>query len=230
MGNINDLWTATGTKIIYPGVVQTDDTCVFVSIAGAINHLAGTGITESDIKTVWEADGRPQPNFGLALKYLDKEIKQHSIHVQRYHDGESRFPSIDEIMQALTVNSVLIPSFELATGNSDSLTRASRWHMLSMFNLQSSQVQVWDTNNKSGFMAESAIRDLFSTGFAPIPYHPLGWLVAHDQHEAIVVSRTQTRIRRCTKSKCFSQAVGSLTTMWQWLAHSGRVFGKSLRA
>jgi hypothetical protein len=185
--NLNDIWSASGTRIRYPELRQTDNTCVFVSIAGAINYLAGTSITESQIKSIWEADGQPPPHFGLALKYFDPEITQHSLDVQRYHDRDNPIPSVDNIIEDLRTSAVLIPSFELATATARCLKRAALWHMLSIFNLQSSQAQVWDTNGMSGFITDSAIRALLTDGFDPIPYNQLYYLVSHKQHEAIVV-------------------------------------------
>ena len=189
MENLNDIWTRSGTTVPYPGLVQSEDTCVFVSIAGAINHLVNTTITEQHIKSIWEADGRPQANFGLALKYLSPEMAAHSILVERFHDREEPLPSVDVIFDALNDGAVVIPSFQLATGTPDCLTRVPRWHMLSLFCLQHGQSQVWDTNDKTGFISESDIRSLFTVNVRPIPYPPLGYLVSHDQHEAIIVTR-----------------------------------------
>lgn len=187
MSNVTDIWTRAAIPASYPGIHQTDDTCVFVSIAGAINHLTGATITESHIMAIWEADGRPQPDFGLALKYLERELVAHSIGVERFHDREARLQTDDVIIDALSNGCVVIPSFELASGNPTSLKRVALWHMLSIFSCGGGLFQVWDTNNKTGFISAAEIRALFTGCALPIPNPPRGFLVPHDQREVIIV-------------------------------------------
>lgn len=190
MSITNDIWTRSGSALQYPGLKQSEDTCVFMSVAGAINFLASTAITEQQILSIWNADGRPQPTFDLALKYLLPEITSNSIHPQRFHDHDAPLPSIDVIFTALDKGAVVIPSFELATGTPDRLARVARWHMLSLFSRRGGQSQVWDTNNKTGFICDDDVRKLFVSDFPPIPYQPPGYLISHDQHEVIIVMRS----------------------------------------
>src|SRR5438309_1299043 len=114
MQTIADLWERNGTRKTYPGIVQTDNTCVFASLAGAINYLAGTSISESQLLGRWNANSRPQPHFGLALSYLKSELEAHKIRTTRYHDTENPLPDIEIVRDTLNVGGVIIPSVELA--------------------------------------------------------------------------------------------------------------------
>lgn len=67
-------WLRPGTPVPFPGVPQScPDSCVFASIAGAINYLdAAASISESDLLADWQNDGCPPVDFNAPLGYALK--------------------------------------------------------------------------------------------------------------------------------------------------------------
>ncbi|MDZ4689188.1 MAG: hypothetical protein SH850_29275 [Planctomycetaceae bacterium] len=189
MPNVTDIWSNLGTPIKYPGVIQSDNTCVFVSLAGAINHLANDHLTEAPIIQHWLQEGRPDPHFRLAMNYLDVEIKRHGIQVTHFHDTDNPLQDFNKVFAALDSGAVVIPSFEVTDGN---FNRVNCYHMLSIFSRLSGHSHVWDTNNKMGRISDKELQAWWDGSLPPIPYHCSAgeYLVVHDKHDLIIVERT----------------------------------------
>jgi hypothetical protein len=185
-----DIWSRSGAPLIYPGLHQNGNSCVLVSIGGALNHLAGTNLSENEILDRVRLKGVKEINFQTVLDCVGPELSKNSISVERYHDEENPLQSVDLIIAHIQRGAVLIVSLELAAGQDlSSLTREKQWHMLSVFNLRGDNVQVWDTNGKEGFFSEAELKEFLVGDTLAIPYLPLGYLVSHDQHELLVLSR-----------------------------------------
>jgi hypothetical protein len=197
MKNGTDIWSRRGEPVVYPGIVQTEETCVFVSLAGAMNSLAGTSITEAEMLARWKSESRPQATFGLALNYLRCQIASGGIETTRFHDSENPLADTGKIVRAIRNGAVLIVSLQAAIGDPGTLARADGWHMLSVFNLLGDVAQIWDTNDRTGFITVAELIDLLVGSSIAIPYPFLGtpdlYLVHHDQHEALLVSRDETQ-------------------------------------
>lgn len=198
MARTTNIWELAGTRTAYPGLTQIGDSCVLASIAGALNYLAGTLLTAEEMVERWQRDGMPQPNFDLVLEYLKPELSTHPITITRYHDQLAPLPSPTVLFEALGNGAVVVPSFQACTLEGEHFVRRRRWHMLSLFNLQDNQCQVWDTNmhpNRETFFRRDDLLNLFAGEFPPIPYFPdetgrRQFLTSHDQHEVLVLSRS----------------------------------------
>jgi hypothetical protein len=190
--SVVDLWGRTNSRIAYPSLVQTDNTCVFLSIAGAIDYLAGTTISEAPLLNRWNSESRPQPTFDLAIKYTKDELEANRIQTVRYHDTENPLPDIALVRDKLARGGVLIVSVELANADpSGEFTRLNpaSYHMLSVFNLYEGSAQVWDPNDKAGFITMDELSSLVCGSGIAITYEAQRYLIHHDKHEMLIVTR-----------------------------------------
>lgn len=112
--------------------------------------------------------------------------------ISEYHDRDNPLPAFDSLRRFLEAGAVLIVSLELAQLQGQNAQRLERYHMLSFFDIHNDFVQVWDTNDHSGFLAWSDIEELLIGHTIAYSYPPHGYLISHDQHNCLLLARCST--------------------------------------
>jgi hypothetical protein len=163
--------------VAFPALVQTGNTCVFASVAGAISHLTGEPLTAEGLEQDCRAMGGHTADFAPALR--------------ADHDRNNPLPAPEDIGASLQNGSVLILSLETARFDGVQAERTQRYHMLSLFNLANGFVQVWDTNGRGGFISREHFAELTHGHDIALPYETArgNALIAHDQHHCVLLSR-----------------------------------------
>ncbi len=184
---LDQFWQPHPRQIPYPGIAQAGNTCVFASIAGAANKIAGTSVSAEDLEDDFGRAQGGQPTFGNVIPFARRRVPQ--LASVNYHDRDNSLPRFGEVRKQLETGAVLILSVELAQLQGERAERQGRYHMLTMFNLAAGRVQVWDTNNRVGSIAIDDLEKLLTEDTLAIPYAPLGCLIPHDQHECLLLFR-----------------------------------------
>lgn len=182
-------WKRPGNQIPYPGLRQTTSTCVFVSIASAVNWLTQSNLTEKEVISQFQAAGQQDVNFATVAASILSNFPD--IEAITYDDHDNPLPDLDELLERVNEGAVLILSLELAGLTGSTLHRLKKWHMLSIFKSGNSDAQVWDSNGHAGFLSWAEVRELLVGDTIAIPYTPSSFLVSHDRHECLLVAQRQ---------------------------------------
>ncbi len=186
---VSPFWIRTGKQIPYPGLRQTSDTCVFVSIASAVNWLTQSNLTENEVVHQFQIAGQQEINFATVSAYILSAFP--AIEAIQYHDRDNPLTDLDELLERVNDGAVLILSLEAAASTGNAIHRINRWHMISIFKGGGDDAQVWDSNGYAGFLSWAEIQELLAGDTVAIPYPPIGFLVAHDQHDCLLVAWRQ---------------------------------------
>lgn len=180
-------WVRPGIQVPYPGIRQTADTCVFVSVASAVNWLTCSDLTEVEVVRRFHAAGQTEVNFTTVLASLLPSFP--TIEPTEYHDHNNPLLDVDELLERLQADGVLVLSLEVATPTGAGIHRRNQWHMISVFKGGGNDAQVWDSNGYAGFLMWAEVRELLAGNSLAIPYPPIGFLVSHGQHHCLLVAR-----------------------------------------
>jgi hypothetical protein len=186
---VSPFWTRPGEQVPYPGLRQTSSSCVFVSIASAVNWLTQSVLTENEVIRRFQVAGRQEVNFATVSASILSNFPD--IEAIQYDDHDNPLPDLDELLERVNEGAVLILSLELAAPTGNEIHRVHNWHMLSIFKGGDSDAQVWDTNGYMGFLSWAEVRELLVGDTIAIPYPPLGFLVSHDRHECLLIAQRQ---------------------------------------
>src|SRR5262249_34161092 len=140
-----------GNLTPYPGIRQTRDTCVYASVGGAVNFVMGKSVCSEAGLVKAVDDGGGDASFGWVGKCLSPECDG-VVKSAEFHDRETRLVDYGVVRKALEAGSVLIVSMQLATFDGSTPRLIDDWHMLSLFSPRGNDLQVWDSNNQSGFL------------------------------------------------------------------------------
>jgi hypothetical protein len=184
MTAVTPFWERQGIGVSYPGLVQTDNTCVFVSIASAINWLSQATVTEIEILEWFRQAGHRDVNFATVL-----DVVRPRFQATRFDEYIDPLPNVDALIDRVRSGGVLVLSLELATPECTYAVRSGQWHMISVFRSGGDDAQVWDTNGFSGFLKWSEVKDVLVGDELAIRYPPLGCLVPHSQHHCLSITR-----------------------------------------
>lgn len=173
--------TRTGPFIPYPGVRQIGDTCVFASVAGAVNYLSGQPIWT--LESLFRACRVTQPTFGPVASVAVAPVAERVEY--REHLDESRSEPVGNFLQVLRDHvgggGIAIVSVELAAPDPTGPKRQGRWHMLTLVARQGELYQVWDSMGIQAFVTEPELTRLDYPGGA--------LYVEHDTHHALLLRR-----------------------------------------
>ena len=133
----------------FNGLYQLKErTCVFASIAGAVNYLCNYPIW--DIYKLYHAHNGPI-DFSIAKTAV--EPVKNEIASYRYHRGITGFKvplSITKVEEWLDKEAVVILSLELSK-DQNGTQREGKWHMFTLISRVDDKFQVWDTNGFEGY-------------------------------------------------------------------------------
>ena len=174
-----------GKLELYPGIVQSKkDTCVFASIAGAINYVTSkSNCTEASLHNAFPWDDE-QPTFGTVARCVPDSL----IQTQEFHDRDSPLPDFERIVKGLQSGDVVILSLEYANISNGNVERTGVWHMLSVFRNSNGDLQVWDTGNHSGFFTDDEFKHLVCDDLLAVQYSDTH-LVSHDAHHVFMIRK-----------------------------------------
>jgi hypothetical protein len=191
MRMVSLFWIRPGNQIPYTGLRQTNNTCVFVSIASAVNWLTQSNLTENEVVHQFQVAGQQEINFTTVSASILSNFPD--IEAIRYRDDDNPLTDLDELLERVNEGAVLVLSLEIAalTGNAIQRLEPKEWHMLSIFKGGGSDAQVWDSNGHAGFLSWAEVRELLAGDTVAIPYPPIRCLVAHEQHDCLLVARRQ---------------------------------------
>jgi hypothetical protein len=140
-----------GSDMDYKGIKQNGEfMCVFASVAGAINSVAGKDVwTQDGLLQKWREQGIPDVklNFSnlhaVALQPVNSQLKS-----EHYVDNSA--PMSDEaylklIKDCVDGGGVAILSLQHADLAGSTLNRKQSWHMLSLFRRKGDDFEAWDT-------------------------------------------------------------------------------------
>lgn len=135
-------WQRSGNPVQFNGVTQSQpDSCIFASVAGAINHLNGRAVmSERDLLNDHSMDGCPPVSFGRPLKYA---IGRSHVSIEQWErDTASGRPLEQEVDGWLAAGGLVIASLEIVPSP---IPGQQAWHMLTLVAKDATQYQVWDT-------------------------------------------------------------------------------------
>src|SRR5689334_17852876 len=98
-------WARQGVAIEYPSLVQTGQSCVFLSIGSAVNWLTGSNHTEAELLRAFHAAGGGDVNFATAQKAFAHTAPQ--IKAAEFSDGQTLLPPPEEMHEFVGQNGVL---------------------------------------------------------------------------------------------------------------------------
>jgi hypothetical protein len=176
-----------GTLVPYPGLRQTGNTCVLVSIASAVNWLSQSTLTELEVVRWFQAASKTDVNFATVVSVVLPMFP--NIEAIEYHDNDNPLSDVDGVLGRVQAGGVAILSLEVAGSNGVSIQRHGLWHMISVFKGGGSDAQVWDTNGFDGFLTWDELRELLTGDELAIPYLSGRFLLPHGQHHFLLVTR-----------------------------------------
>lgn len=191
--DIRDFVGRPGNLIPYPGIRQTGDTCVYASVGGAVNFLMGQAVCSESglVKAVDDASG--DASFGWVVKCLPPECDG-VVKSDEFHDRDNPLTDYAIVSKCVASGGVLIVSLQLVTFDAGGIPSLLGWHMLSLFSPRGNDLQVWDSNNHSGFLTAEETKEIVTGSRLAIPYgrsrqgHER-FLVPHDAHHILLVGR-----------------------------------------
>ncbi len=187
MAVVVPFWMRPGTQLPYPGLRQTGSTCVFVSIASALNWLTQSNLTEAEVFQRFHTGGQTEVNFATVLAGVLPDFP--TIEVTEFHDHNNPLRDVDAVMGRVRAGAVLVLSLEVAAPTGTAVHRRANWHMITVFKSGGNDAQVWDSNGYAGFLTWPEVRELLVGDSLAIPYPPIGFLVPHGQHHCLLLAR-----------------------------------------
>ncbi|MBL9164625.1 MAG: hypothetical protein JNL18_17995 [Planctomycetaceae bacterium] len=148
-------WERRSNLLPYDGLLQgIEDTCVYASIAGAVNYVAGKKVwMTSSLRDEWNRNGPRQPSFGVASIAVTPYASE--IEYIHHHTGDRKIAlSIDSIKSVIEEDGLVILSMELGDGLKK---RQTRFHMFTLIARTADGFQVWDTNGFQGILTDQEI-------------------------------------------------------------------------
>jgi hypothetical protein len=179
----NNFWQRAGRATPYPRLRQTDNTCVFVSAAAAINHVCGRAVwDEPMLVAAFIQQGGGGATFTSVMKVAEAPVPN-EIEWKDHWDEPAKPPlAIEDVAAWLRHGGVVVASLERAVPDATGLKRAGKWHMFTLISEDGDYFEVWDTNGLAGFVT----KDELNTGIL----YPSGvWYVVHDRHNMLFVRR-----------------------------------------
>ena len=170
----------TGSFIPYPGLRQVGDTCVYASVAGAINHLCSREVwTLSALFT--KCAGRT-PDFGVARQAVEPVAGEVAY---RVHSDDARTAPpetwLDLLRNHVDKGGIAIISLEAARRHPPGPQRMGAWHMFTLVARSGDLYQVWDTNGIHAFVTQPELVKL---------EYPNGLdYIIHDRQETLLLCR-----------------------------------------
>ena len=186
-------WKRTGPAVVYPGLTQGGEPlCVYASIGGAINHLAGRTVWQT--KTLQKAcaqRGVAQPTFDCVIPVaIEPVASELAYEVPRESIKADLDKYIGVVDECVTRGGVAIVSLEVSRTPPPRVERVQRYHMVSLIRRVHDGYRIWDTNGWGGFLTDKELRTGFlcppltldRVGHLPTPY-----LVLHPEHDCILL-------------------------------------------
>ena len=179
MRRLGFIWEDWPEGVSYPGITQTGNTSVLVSIGGAINHLTNSTLTEQHVQdlTSGHQPGFPEPILNFPEPILSS-FSQLNVEFRRFLDNKES-PSVDQVINYVSSGAVLIVSFKIKNRHFN--------HTLTFFH-SNGDYFVWDSDGRCGTTNESDLRKILQVPDYEI-FRPRGRdLTADHKHEALIVS------------------------------------------
>lgn len=153
-----------------------EQTCVFASIVGAINHLCNAPIW--DIGALLNAHRaiNGTRDFSVVKTALTRTKGQ--INVQ-HHNNDQMPLSIDQIAGWIDSGAIVIISLQISEDQAGT-QRKNQWHMFTLISRDGHKFQVWDTNGRKGYFYEEELLNGFR-------YDKGIWCLPHKEANCLVL-------------------------------------------
>lgn len=169
----------------YPGIRQSTDSCVFVSVAGAINWLIGSNWSEANVWARFLTSGLKDKHFDAALKCMPS---LDGLEIVEYHDVDNKLADARGLIDKLRSGGVLVISLEVV-GLDGAAFRKVGWHMLSIFRGAGDYGQVWDTNGMAGIIQWDEVFELLTADSVIVPSGLNTCFLPHDRHHCLYIRK-----------------------------------------
>ena len=168
----------------FKGEVQAEPYfCVFASIVGAVNSVAGKAVwTQQGLFDEWRKQNIDQVNFANIHPVAVQPVKG-DVKARHLEDGGTPISNADYlkiINDCVDGGGVAIASFELGQFVESKVVRKNQWHMLSLSRRNGNDFEAWDT---------AGGKTLTVTTGQLVNYVPYGdrILAVHDRHDLLLV-------------------------------------------
>ena len=148
---------------------------------GALNFLFKKELKENDITDRW--DRTQAPNFHVAKRIVEGMKIRDGLVITLYSDEDNRSPSPALVIGALADGSVVIPSCRVIGA-----PQGVPSHMLTFYDFDEEGCQVWDTNNRFGYIRKADIARLFDKSGIRFPNLGGGFLENHLGRDVAIIS------------------------------------------
>jgi hypothetical protein len=181
-------WLRSGPTIAFPGLSQDGKShCVYASVAGAVNHVAGRPHW-SVPALVAECDRRSErsPTFDTVVPVAVEPLKD----LVSYEIARERLKPrptgafVVELSRWVSGGGIAVISLEAADGPLPAGKRLQNYHMITLIAKDGDRFQVWDTNNLAGFLTPEELENGFR--YLPLLVHPRPWMIKHPEHDCVL--------------------------------------------
>jgi hypothetical protein len=91
---------------------------------------------------------------------------------------------VAELSRWVNGGGIAVISLEAADGPLPAGKRLQNYHMITLIAKHEDHFQVWDTNEKVGFLTPEEVENGFR--YLPLRVHPFPWMIKHPEHDCVL--------------------------------------------
>lgn len=159
----------------FNGEIQSNPyMCVFASIVGAVNNLAGRPVwTQETLLAAWRAQGIRDNdlNFGNIFNVAIEPVRDLIEAVVHSRENEPVGEYAAAVSACVAAGGIAVVSLEYGVMTNGNLQRDGAWHMLSLIDHQNETYTAWDTAGEFITLTESQLTTSFNYGSKLLMVH-----------------------------------------------------------